>query len=481
MQSPQEIKPNFYALKEKMSDVTLYVTDDKPESQPLTIDANTQVLAAYSKYFLVEFSDYWSERSLEKKEIEFGVEDAALFSIFIDSFYDMNIVNTILNTKKCKDKLILISYCSYFEVPIPLFDILHKIDITPECDKDFILLVESQAPMNIEKYAPLILRKINNINALDVLEDERLKNLILNSGVAWNMASGSYDGTIKIWDLEYGLIKTLTGNKIEIYCIAFSPDGKFIASGYRDGTINIWSVEKGIPFRTLIGHTRSVNAIAYSPDGRFLVSGGSDGMMKIWDISTDGFINIKADRHNVINLVYSPNGEFIASGGKESTIKIWNASNGELVKSLDEGESGSIPAYSPDGKFIASGFYTTPEIKIWDASSGDLIKILNSDEAGTENLIYSPDGKFLTSGNLYSVINIWDVLTWNLVSVLKMKDKNGGTIVYSPDGKFLVYGTESDIGTIEIWDVVNEKLIKVLEGHELGVSSLAFSPVPIKI
>lgn len=102
MQSPQEIKPNFYALKEKMSDVTLYVSDSKAKSQTLTIEANTQVLAAYSKYFLVKFSDYWREKSLVKIELDFEVEDAALFSIFINSFYDMSIVNTILNTKNVR-------------------------------------------------------------------------------------------------------------------------------------------------------------------------------------------------------------------------------------------------------------------------------------------------------------------------------------------------------------------------------------------
>jgi WD40 repeat protein len=46
-----------------------------------------------------------------------------------------------------------------------------------------------------------------------------------------------------------------------------SPSGSF------DNTIKLWDVASGLELRTLAGHGHFVEAVAYSPDGRILASG----------------------------------------------------------------------------------------------------------------------------------------------------------------------------------------------------------------
>jgi len=64
--------------------------------------------------------------------------------------------------------------------------------------------------------------------------------------------------------------------------IAFSPDSRWLASGSWDKTIKIWDVQTGREVRTLEGHTHHVYTVAFDSRGSWLASGSEDGTIKLW-------------------------------------------------------------------------------------------------------------------------------------------------------------------------------------------------------
>jgi WD40 repeat protein len=115
------------------------------------------------------------------------------------------------------------------------------------------------------------------------------------------VASGSKDNSIKIWDTNTGDCEsTLRGDK-QINCVAFSPDGKILATGGGDrflceaGSVRLYDTVTGDVKSTLSGHNDPVWSVCFSPCGRKIVSGGGlgkdyggneDFSIRIWDAET---------------------------------------------------------------------------------------------------------------------------------------------------------------------------------------------------
>ncbi|KAJ5642272.1 G-protein beta WD- 40 repeats containing protein [Penicillium lividum] len=248
------------------------------------------------------------------------------------------------------------------------------------------------------------------------------------------------------------LIRTLEGHSDWVWTVAFSPDGKQIASGSRDQTIKLWDTATGDLQKTLEGHSDWVRTVAFSPDGKQIASGSDDRTIKLWDTATGDLQKTLEGHSGPINTVaFSPDGKQIASGSLDQTIKLWDTATGDLQKTL-EGHLDSVwtVAFSPDGKQIASGS-NDKTIKLWDTATGDLQKTLEGHSHSVWTVAFSPDGKQIASGSLDQTIKLWDTATGDLQKTLEGHSGPINTVAFSPDGKQIASG--SDDQTIKLWNV----------------------------
>ena len=141
------------------------------------------------------------------------------------------------------------------------------------------------------------------------------------------LASGSDDGTIRLWDSSTGTqLLSLSSEKTN--SLAFSMDGKTLASISNFSQIQLWNISTGRQLTSLKEQNDSVTVLAFSADSNILASGSRDGVIQLWDISTGNKLtDLKGHVDWVSALSFSPDGKALVSGSSEGAIFLWHVPN----------------------------------------------------------------------------------------------------------------------------------------------------------
>merc|ERR1712017_42829 len=101
--------------------------------------------------------------------------------------------------------------------------------------------------------------------------------------------SASRDKTVMVWQLtredgNYGYPKkALRGHGHFVEDVVISSDGQFALSGSWDGPLRLWDLNPGLTTRRFVGHEKDVLSVAFSADNRQIVSGSRDKTIKLWN------------------------------------------------------------------------------------------------------------------------------------------------------------------------------------------------------
>jgi RNA polymerase sigma factor (sigma-70 family) len=320
------------------------------------------------------------------------------------------------------------------------------------------------------------LRHADNVNSVMYSSDGKV------------LASGSKDGTVRLWEAATGKpLALLDTGEQTITSVAIAPDGKTLAAGSLDQTIWLWEVASGKVVHRLRGHDDGVWSVAFASDGQTLASTGgeNDRTIRLWNVTTGQEIRqLKGHLDLVYTVAFSPDGKMLASGSKDRRVRLWHVAGGKEIRELDGHFGGAFSvAFSPDGKTLAAAA-GDQTLRLWDIAGGKQLwhQLVGKGWGPVWSVAFAPDGKTLATGGWDNSIRLWEPATGKEIRELKGHRSIVSCVAFSPDGRTLASGSgnwritgEGD-NTIRLWDVARGEEIRRPEGHQCALTSVGFTP-----
>lgn len=300
------------------------------------------------------------------------------------------------------------------------------------------------------------------------------------------LVSTGRDRTLRVWDLESGLVlKVLQGHSASVSNLAVHAgrgevEGVEAFTASNDGTVRRWDIAPS-PFQRLVALPGSAWASAISPDGNSVAVGFESGALRVYSLPDGELLWERESAHiaGITRLGFNADGVLLASASLDDTAKLWAVGPDGSVeeRQIFTGHTDSVNDldFSPDGATLATashdgkvGLFTvgTEEKQFFDAHDGRVVASVSFDGSGTRLLSVSIDG----------AARLWDVTTDPPIPTREFPKSADmlASVTFSPDGRSIAIAGRDQ--TVRVYSTHDAQPQHHLMGHESTVMRAIFSP-----
>ena len=264
------------------------------------------------------------------------------------------------------------------------------------------------------------------------------------------IASCSWDDTIRVWDLRSGeQLRTIHAPGCA--GLAAWPEGRLLA-GWSEGYLRIWQLGSASASIAIPCPPPADHGLAFTGEGRELVVGASDGSVRAYEVASHYQMWERSlPVETAAAMFFSPDGAFVAISDSSGGIAVFAVSPPALRwRRTDLGRAKCV-AWSPDASSLAIGT-NEGSVPIVDARTGaDTGCLRDLATSAVQSVCFSADGRLVATGSSREGTSTY---TYNLV----------GNVVD---------GTERVV-CIEVWNAESSEEIVSFWGHEDAIMAVRF-------
>ncbi|XP_018441106.2 transcriptional corepressor LEUNIG_HOMOLOG isoform X2 [Raphanus sativus] len=222
------------------------------------------------------------------------------------------------------------------------------------------------------------------------------------------LASAGHDKKLYIWNMETLITESAPEEHGHIITdVRFRPNSTQLATSSFDKTIKIWDAsEPGYFVRTITGHTAPVMSLDFHPNKTDLFcSCDGNNEIRFWSIKSANCLRVIKGASTQVR--FQPRFGQMLAAASESTVSIYDYDNDRRVH-LFKGHSSDVNSvcWNPNGELIAS--VSEDSVKLWSLSSGDCIQELSSSGNKFHSCVFHPTYPNLLVIGGYQSLELWN-------------------------------------------------------------------------